>query len=221
MKVLSLGCLLLLVGCGVLNPPDVSATLLAENQAIVQEATAIARAARVDNERVQATADFAATQVASLRQINLALLATVRAGDPPRPRVVAETDIRPVSLTPGQRWFVKTGVASKINDSDGCVRSPQISFVADTPIIYATMRAFNVEAGLELSSVWNYEGAEVHRERFTLDQNWAEVCLWFSIDPSTVDFAPGNWTVQMFANGAQLEAPMAFSLREGEEIMDG
>ena len=83
------------------------------------------------------------------------------------------------------------------------------------------MRALNVEAGLQLSVAWVYEGAEVHRESFSLSRDWTEICLWFFIDTSTVDLLPGNWTVQMFADGVGLETPMAFTIRPAEANMEG
>jgi hypothetical protein len=43
--------------------------------------------------------------------------------------------------------------------------------------------------------------------------------LWFSIDANTVDFLSGNWTVRLFADGAPLESPMAFSIRAGDAMM--
>jgi hypothetical protein len=210
-----------MVGCQVLDPPDMVATLQTENGEIISEATAIAWAANVDRGRVQATAVSAMTQVASLQSENLELLATVRAGDPPRPRVIAETNSSSIALTPGQRWFTKTGVSLQINEADGCVVSPQISFSTDVSKIYATMRALNVEAGLQMSVAWAYEGAEVHRESFSLDRDWSEICLWFFIDTSTVEMLPGNWTVQMFADGVGLETPMAFTIRQDEGNMEG
>ena len=208
-------------GCQVLDPPDRVATLQAENSAIIAEATTIARATNIDRDRVQESSLSVMTEVAAVRASNLELLATVRAGDPPRPRVVAETNSASVTLTPGQRWFTRTGVSSQINEADGCVIAPQISFSSDIEKIYATMFGLNVEAGLQLSVSWAYEGAEVHQESFTLDRDWGEVCLWFFIDSATVDLLPGNWTVQMFADGFNLETPMAFTIQPGEANMEG
>ncbi|MBZ0302124.1 MAG: hypothetical protein K8J31_20410, partial [Anaerolineae bacterium] len=81
-----------LVGCQALGAPDVAATLQADNNQIVQEATTIARAARLNREAIAATADAASTQTTEIQQVNLVLLATVRAGDPVTQGVVASTD---------------------------------------------------------------------------------------------------------------------------------
>jgi hypothetical protein len=213
--------LIQIAGCQVFTPPDPVATLQADNNAIIAEATAIARAVDIDRRDVQATAMAAMTEVADLQTGNLELLATVRAGDPPQARVVAQTNSALAAQTPGQRWFTKTGVALQINQADGCVVAPQITFPAGVEKIYSTMHALNVEAGLQLSAAWSYEGTEVHQESFTLDRDWSEVCLWFFIDSATVDLLPGHWSVQMYADGVGLESPTAFTIGSDEANMEG
>ncbi len=203
-------------GCQVVGSPDIPATTQAENLEIVHEATRIAQAAQADREAVAATADAVMTEVADLQQANLVLLATVRAGDPPTQGVIVSTDGlgQVPALTPGQRWFTRTGVSQRINEADGCVVSPQITFTMDTPIIYATMRVFNIESGVQLSALWEREGMEMYRDSFVLNRGASEICLWFSIERSEVEFVPGNWTVRLFADGFQLESPLAFTILE-------
>ncbi len=224
MKRLTLFCLIagfsaLAVGCQALGAPDVPATLQAENAQIVREATLIAEASRNDQAAIEATADTVQTEVAGVQQANLVLLATVRAGDPPDAGVVASTDGRVPFLTPGQRWFMKTGLSQFINEADGCVVSPQISFDANTPIIYSTMRVYNIESGVQLSAQWEFEGAEVFRDSFVLSNSASEICLWFSMSQEDAEFLPGNWSVRLFADGFQLESPVSFTIRPPEAIM--
>lgn len=206
---------LMLVGCQALTPLDVPATLQAENLQILQEATAIAEAAQDDRLSIAATADAVMTEVAALRQSNLILLATVRAGDPPQQSVIVSMEGQVPQLTPGQRWFSRTGVSQFVNETDGCVVSPQISFTTDSQMLYATMRIFNIEPGVQLSALWEREGSEVFRDSFVLSRGAAEICVWFSISQTDAPFVPGNWSVRLFANGAPLESPMAFSIRQG------
>jgi hypothetical protein len=206
--------LLALTGCQAFAAPDVSATLQAENELIIQEATAIEQAERDDYGAIAATADAVMTEVAGLQQANLVLLATVRAGDPPDQSVIVSMEGQVPQLTPGQRWFTRTGVSQFINDADGCVVSPQITFTADVPIIYATMRVFNIEPGVQLSALWEREGMEVFRDSFVLSQGAAEICIWFSITQNDAPLTPGNWAVRLFADGAALESPLAFSIQE-------
>lgn len=212
---------LLSAGCQALGAPDVPATLQAENEQIVREATVIAQAVQADRAAIQATADAIHTEAAGIQRANLVLLATVRAGDPPDQGVVASTDGRLPLLTPGQRWFMKTGLSQFINEADGCVVSPQISFGADTPIIYSTMRAYNIASGVQLSATWEYEGTEVFRDSFVLSNSAAEICLWFSITPQDAEFQPGNWSVRLFADGFQLESPVSFTIRPPDAMAAG
>ncbi len=207
--------LLILAGCQAFSPSDVPATLQAENAQIVQEATSIAQALHDDFAAFAATADAAMTETVGLQQANLVLLATVRAGDPPQQSVIVSMEGQVPQLTPGQRWFTRTGVSQSINEADGCVVSPQISFTPDTPLIYATMRIFNIEPGVQLSALWEREGTEVFRDSFVLDRGAAEICVWFSISQNDAPLVPGNWAVRLFANGAALESPMAFSIQDG------
>lgn len=213
--------LLALVGCQVLDAPDVPATLQAENAQIVQEATSIARSAANDRQAVLSTAEASMTEVARIQQTNLVLLATVRASDPPDQGVIVSAGGSVPQLTPGQRWFTKTGVSQFINEADGCVISPQISFDADVSTIYATLRAFNIESGVLLSAQWEYEGNEVYRDSFVLSRGASEICIWFSIDSSDTEFLPGNWAVRLFADGFQLEAPESFVIRAPDPMMEG
>lgn len=206
------GSLVFLAGCQVFAAPDEVATLQAENSGIIQEATAIARSANRDRDTVAATADAASTQAAQIHQANLVLLATVRAGDAPQQRVVVSTEGQVPDLAPGQSWFVKTGVSASINTTNGCVVAPQIRFASDVPVIYATLRVYNAEAGLTITATWEYEGTEVYRDSVVLSRGAAETCVWFSISPAEVDLRPGNWAARLFAKGAQLESPIAFSI---------
>jgi hypothetical protein len=209
-------------GCGVLSRPDVPATLQAENLGFVQEATQIAQAGAADRALIAATADAAATQVAALQGVNTALLATVRAGDPPEPgvRAAARTGSAPAGLAEGQRWFVPTGMAASVRESDGCMENPQVSFPADTERIYATVRGYNINAGVVMGVEWLYEGTSVWQEQWPVERNWPDICMWFYIDPATVDFQPGNWSARLFADGFQLEQPLTFSI-QGADMADG
>lgn len=208
--------LLIVSGCGALAGPDVPATLQAENLGFVREATQIAQAGAADRALIAATADAAATRVAELQGVNTVLLATVRAGDPPEQgvSVVAQTGGRPAGLAEGQRWFVRTGVATSVRQSDGCVVNPQVSFPADTERIYATVHGYNINAGVIMSVEWLHEGTVVWQESWPVERNWADICMWFYIDREIVDFQPGSWSARLFADGFQLEEPISFTIME-------
>jgi hypothetical protein len=204
---------LLVGGCQALTGDDVPATLQAEAGTYVAEATVIAETAQANRLHVMATADAAATKVADIRAINQVLLATVRAGDPADARGVVVNPIStPSGLDATQRWFVKTGISQSVSTVDGCVQSPQINFSTDTSHIYATLRAFNIQMGTQMSVAWYFEGNEVWRDSWAVPQNSADLCIWFDIEPSYVDFIPGQWSVRLFADGFQLEDPLSFTM---------
>lgn len=209
--------LLLTTGCEAFNRPDVPATFQAESLAYVAEATAIAQTAQVNARNVELTAQAAETKVAEILVMNTVLLATVRAGDPVR-EVVADTIATPVGLDPNRRWFVKTGTSERVRASDGCVEDPHINFSVDARQIYATVRAFNIQSGTLMSAQWYYEGNEVWRDSWTVPQNSSDLCIWFDIQPSYIEFRPGNWSVRLFADGFQLEDPMAFALTASDRM---
>lgn len=209
-----------LCACQTLTPPDANATLRARERQILGEATSIARAGSRDLQQARATVEMQETGIAALQRDNAELLVTVRAGD--------EETLRPSSfslprgpLTPGARWFAKTGLSRFISPQTGCVVSPQISFTSDAQVLYVTLRAWNVRAGLQLSVQWWHESEPVHSEAWVLPADSAENCYWFSLTPDLAPFVAGSWRVQLYADGAALETPQSFTFREADLMMDG
>ncbi len=184
------------------------------------EATSIARAGSRDLQQVRATVEMQETGLAAIQRSNAELLVTVRAGDeePLRPSAIL---LPQGPLTPGTRWFAKTGLSRFISPQTGCVISPQISFTNDADILYVTLRAWNVRAGLQLSVQWWHENKPVHSEAWVLPAGSAENCYWFSLTPDLAPFVTGSWRVQLYADGAALETPQSFSFREAEGMMEG
>lgn len=214
-------CLVLcLCACQTLTPPDANATLRAGERRILREATAIARSASRDLQQLRATIEVQESAIAAMQESNAELLVTVRAGD--------EEAVRPSSfsrprgpLTPGARWFAKTGLSRFISAQTGCVVSPQISFTNDADVLYVTLRAWNVRAGLQLSVQWWHESEPVHSEAWTLPTDSTENCYWFSLTPDLAPFITGSWRVQMYADGAALETPQSFTFREADLMIEG
>jgi hypothetical protein len=213
--VFALCSMILLAGCQALSGPNMPATLQAENLGYVAQATHIAQTAEAERQRVAATASALGTQAAGIYAENQELLAALRQQEPVAPARAerAPENLRPTELAPGQRWFVKTGVGTAIRNSDGCIEQAQVSFPADVEQLYATVRAFNIEAGVEMSVAWSREGVEVLRESWTLPQSADEICIWFSVNRNDVNFEPGLWSANLFADGFQLENPMPFSIQ--------
>ena len=211
---------LALCACQSLVPPDQGATLRARERLILGEATALARSVADDRRGASATVAMQATEIAAVQRENAALLVTVRAGDAPARRLITGIGEMP-PLTPGRSRFAKTGISRFVNAADGCVVSPQISFADDAEILYATLRAWNVPAGLRLSVQWRREGVPLHSEHYIVPGAGSGNCFWFSLTPDLADFTPGNWDVQLYADGLPLEAPQAFTIREAGMRMDG
>lgn len=208
-----------LCACQSLAPPDAAANQRARERQILSEATTIARSMARDQDRIMATVELQGTEIAAMRRDNATLLVTVRAGDAVTLRPEIAADQGPPT-TPGKRWFAKTGVSRFISFQDGCVLSPQISFTSDADLLYVTLRAWNVRAGLQLSVQWWHEGQPVHSEALVLSRDRSEYCYWFSLTPDLATFLPGSWSVQLYANGAALETPQSFTIREPDLMMD-
>lgn len=203
--------LLLTAACDGLIAPDAGATLAAQNSSIVVEATSIRQTAAAQEIRVVATARAVETAVVQINAINRELLATVRAVVPPTQALIASANIVGTPAA-GQFRMLQTGTALQVRESDGCVESPQIQFAPDTGRIYATVKAFNIADGTPVSVEWSFGGQVVWRESFTMERAAAEICLWFFIEPSLVPFTPGEWSVNIFAEGEPPTAPMGFTI---------
>lgn len=205
----------LISACGMTPVEDLEATLIHEAEVIRAEATAIRATAQAEGARLDATMVAANAYLEHRRGVNAALLSTARADMVPTTQVIANVfGGTPQAITEGRRWFVKTGTATEVRQSDGCTVGPRDAFSADTPAIYATFQAFNIAAGTPLSVNWLHEGRSVHQESFNLGSNHSQVCLWFSLDPSMTPFYPGAWSVQLYAEGFPLEGPMLFTIRD-------
>ena len=204
----------LLMGCGSEALPSNSATLQAEMSGYVAEATAIQAESESHTERISATVAALEADAAHRVAVNAALHATLQVVNPPMRREGANAGgmPTPAAILQGQRWFVKTGMSSRVRDSDGCSETLESQFTPSTPRIYATFKAYNIEAGTRLSVSWTHNGRTAHEESFHLDRSAGEICLWFYIDPETVEFAPGLWSVQLYAEGFPLESAIPFNI---------
>ena len=220
MKLTLLSLVISLCACQSLAPPDANATLRARERQILGEATSIARAASQDLQQVRATVELQETGIAAMKQGNAELLVTVRAGEEEALRLSSIT-LPQGPLTPGARWFAKTGLSRFISPQTGCVISPQISFTNDAEVLYVTVRAWNVRAGLQLSVQWWHESEPVHSEAFVLPADRTDECYWFSLTPDLAPFVTGSWRVQLYADGAALETPQSFTFREADLMMEG
>lgn len=89
---------LLVTACSSLSGPDTAATLGAQNGGFVAEATNLEANARAKATEIWATVLAGGTYVYSRDQINLKLLATVRANEPPTQQVIVVNPTGPVGV---------------------------------------------------------------------------------------------------------------------------
>jgi hypothetical protein len=129
------------------------------------------------------------------------------------PTMVLESAVLPnAQENDGRRWFTRTGVSGEVNPSSGCVINPVTVFAPNEDRIYATAHVINLNAGAVLASEWFYGEESRYSFQWTVERNYDELCIWFYIDPSITPFTPGNWRVQLFADGFNLEGPMMFEI---------
>ena len=107
----------------------------------------------------------------------------------------------------GDMQFTQVGTASSVRDSDGCAVSLEYSFPANIQRIYITTRGLNVKAGTQMHVEWDYQGQSTHTEDWTVPSDDSDFCTWFYIEPTGAQFAAGNWSVSMTANGVPVDPP--------------
>jgi hypothetical protein len=220
---------LLLAACGALAGPDPQSTLQAANAAFVQEKTGIAQTLDAREAMVSGTALAAETQVIERNSINQQLLATVRAGDPPTQQLVVANptgnfptalpntdgvvqtpevniDSNAAPVPSGQ--FVEIVTASSVRESDGCAETPQSQFSTSDDRVYVVTRAAQVSAGTIIGVEWRFEGQPADSSSYTVSQDEQNFCLWFYLD----NFSPGNWSVQLTADGAPITPAPSFTV---------
>ncbi|MBE0689809.1 MAG: hypothetical protein IH587_06770 [Anaerolineae bacterium] len=234
--------LLTVVGCSALGSEDIPGTVAVESTAYAAEATAMALDLQAQGTAVYATAVFAETYVTQMDGINRQMVATLRAAVPPTQQIVQERDASqplisglegvPQENLPGNAdassgagagagagasgitEFQPVQTASSVRASDGCADVVTNEFTVDSSTIYATVRAFNMRAGTDMRVEWLFGGQVVYSWQFVVDVDDADYCLWFSMTPQDAPFTPGDWSVQMLANGAPLPAPASFRIVE-------
>lgn len=238
-SVLLFACAALVVGgcsgLGSSQNPEAAAT--ERNISLAAEGTALRDALNRQSVDTASTAAAAETYIVERESINAQLLATLRAVIPPTQQVVQgagagtpslntqpelpglaaantpvpSTDGAAGSATGTQYTAIVT--ASGVNSEDGCAVGIRNAFSTSDTEIYLTMRAFNVRAGTIMSAMWSLDGAVMYDDfSFSVAEDDDDFCIWFSIDPATVTFTPGNWTAQFFANGTPIEPAAQFTI---------
>lgn len=214
--IIGLMSVLFISGCAAFNAQDERVTLEAERIGFATEIAALATQDVVERtESAQLAAESDAT-LAVMNGINQQLVATLQRVITPTPPLDSVQQISGTQAAQfeGRRLFVKTGVSEQVNPQDGCVEGAALTFSVDSPRIYATARAFNIESGTPLMARWFYENELAYEFSFTTERGYDDWCFWFDITPDLVEFKAGSWAVRLYADGFQLEDPIPFTLVE-------
>jgi hypothetical protein len=230
-KLYTLVGLIALTVLGACQTQEIQTTLEAGRTAYAVEAAAITVTTEARGTNVAATAQMAQTQVMQINSVNQYLLATVIAGNTPTLPVVPvvvdsssssmdtmgeATSVPSASGSTGDlqgMQFTEIGTSAEVRDSDGCPDAFQTQFSSSAARIYVTSRILNLRGGTALSAEWSLEGTVVVTNTpWTAPQDESSICVWFYIDPATVTFTPGNWSVRLLANNTPIEPAANFTI---------
>lgn len=234
--------LLSLNGCRAFNRENLPATYEYENIAYATEAFELQRTIEARQTEVEATAEVAGTFVANVGSVNTQLVATVRAGDVPTlavvPGVVPESlqvtsvsgmdangllvigtpgtpvgyEATPAADSAGGTQYVQIAMASSVRDSDSCAVDLQTEFPLDSQRIYITARGINVHQGTQLEVDW-YFGSQLRlHDQWTLPQDSDSYCFYFVVTPADMQFVPGQWSAQLYADGQPIDPAVTFTI---------
>lgn len=209
--------LISLSGCGILNAPDVPATLRVQNTAYLAEATSIIQTYSAEQALIQATALAASTIAADMNSVNRQLVLTAQAVIPPTPqRSVGEVSGSGAPGTPGADGvqFINTGVTTFVRESDGCADSFEVQIPQNSPTIYVNTKAVSVRGGTIMGVEWRYNTQVIAQETWTVPRDETNFCIWFSLNPSRVPFTPGLWSASLSANGQSIAPEVVFTIVE-------
>jgi len=206
----------LIGGCGLLNAPNVPATLGAQNTAFAAEATLIPQSLEGTAVALVRTAAVAETNVAEINSVNRQLIATLNVVVPPT--TAPQVGSAPITNGAGEGTsaaptsLVDISVTAHKRDSDGCADGTQSQFAVDTPIIYAITRAPSITSGAVVAVEWKYQGQVVGSGSYTVPGDETNYCMWFPLDPANIPFTQGSWSVQFTLNGNPVEPTIFFNI---------
>lgn len=200
-------------GCRALEGQYTLATVQAQNTAFVAEATMIFETAEAEGTSVFATSQAADTAIAESSNVNLQLMATARAIIPPTQPRVGSSDLGiDEAIMSGETQFVDIALAGSIRDSDGCASNLRSQFTMQDTRIYITARALNIRARTQMRVEWRKEGVIAWYDNFIVQDDAEELCIWFDIATSFVNFSPGSWSVVMYAGLTEIPPALNFTI---------
>lgn len=217
---------LLMAGCGAFAGNDALATIDTNLADLAVERASIHAAATADRDLVAATIVAAGTRVAQLSDVNAALAATLRASYTATPAlravVVSAADMgssleddmmddAPGFDAPVEMRVSSLAMAAGVNFNSGCAERTVNQFTPAAERIYLTGQASNFAAGTQFSALWQYNGQDVYNHSWQADRAADFLCIWFYATPVDFAFLPGNYTAQLYVDGA-LAGSVTFSI---------
>ncbi|MEQ8677476.1 MAG: hypothetical protein RLP44_14255 [Aggregatilineales bacterium] len=223
-RIFCLPLLLLIAGCGALDRTDAVGTLNADTTIYETQVSQIALDGLSNQTQVAQTVVAAETEVASQSQINRDLLQMVSAGSTPTITISrlnsaqsnvgqtgsANPQVTTVPFNSDQQSFVVTGTSTSVDPSDGCMLNARTTFDIDEDQVYMTARALNLAEGTLMAVEWMRDGTMVWQDTWLVDDNYADICVWFFLIPSYVPFTAGTWSAQFFADNAPIGNAVQF-----------
>lgn len=216
--------LITLVACipnNVIESSDARATRSLQETARVETAIfAGTQAATIA--AMQSTADGASltgTQLAQLQQENQDLQATIEAvttlGLPVVPRFTPTPIPSPTLLN--QATYADLRTTSGV-DENGCATDRRGRFSETISRVYFTIQALNLQSGTRHKLQWRF-GDEIRYEsmEWVADQNYADTCINFWLEPSNTPFTVGIWTIYLYVDN-QLYTEIPFEFCEAGEL---
>lgn len=156
---------------------------------------------------LQSTADSAslmATQLAQLQREREFLEATIQAiqtfGAPAQPRLTAAPARTPSPLLSTN--FLSLRTSSGIDESTGCAIDEKTRYASTVQRIYFNFVAQNLRAGTILKPRW-YKDDQLRydSDEWIPDQDYAEICVYFWLEPAYTPFEAGTWRVELVVDG--------------------
>lgn len=237
---LSMCCMVVIMsGCGVGANSSAEQTLMANNQQMGTDIAIIRATATVEADRVLITIEHAQTLVREVDNQGTRVQSTLDSrglGGASAPIVTGQPNVieNPIFTAPASNeaapgltpsvviatassdatgpQFANVVMSTSVG-ADDCATGISSSFSSSNSEIYVVATAVNVPAGTNIVSRWRLEGVEVALHDWTPSFNIeTPACIWFYIDQPTTVFTPGNWTVEIEANGSVMSAPTAFTI---------
>lgn len=223
--------LCLLGACQAFDASDDKGTLEAQSIMYNTQTVVIQTDSFTARTQVAQTIEARETQVAEVDNVNNQLLTTLRAVITPTVAVVQGAAANSVTspnisstqeflIVQGNLQFVLTGLSTTVSVNDGCVINPRTSFGTSESRIYATVQAYNILAQTLMQVEWFKEDELVYSDSWRVDNNYDQICIWFYIPSSDVNFTQGRWSAQFMANGTTVQQPMTFTFTEDMDDMD-